>query len=265
MRGPAPKPAPQSLQRRTSRAASTTRHGCSVGSSTTTVARTSSCSVPGTTSYRAHMSCHARSMLPSIAWIAAVTSGFRRRLIGSTVGRQGADEPSGTGGRRADHEVRDGALMGYISPMRKTRSLLAVAALALAACSSSDDGSEGTTATTTTTTVVDRTYPGDAWATVDPGEAGFDAAGLGHLAAEAEAAGSSCLVVTRDGEVVDEHYWQGTTADTPRQAWSVTKSLTSTLVGIAQDQGDLAITDPAADHIPEWQGTDVAAVTVEDL
>jgi CubicO group peptidase (beta-lactamase class C family) len=140
--------------------------------------------------------------------------------------------------------------------------MLAVTALALAACSSSDDGSEGTT---TTTTVVDHTYPGDEWATVAPGDAGFDAAGLDRLAAQAEAAGSSCLVVTRDGEVVDERYWQGTTADTPRQAWSVTKSITSTLVGIAQDQGDLDVTDSAADHIPEWQGTDAAAVTIENL
>lgn len=141
--------------------------------------------------------------------------------------------------------------------------MFAVTALALAACSSSDDGSAGTA--TTTTTVLDNTYPGDEWVTVDPGDAGFDAAGLDRLAAQAEAAGSSCLVVTRDGEVVDERYWQGMTADTPREAWSVTKSITSTLVGIAQDQGALDITDSAAGHIPEWQGTDAAAVTIEDL
>ena len=152
--------------------------------------------------------------------------------------------------------------MIYISAMKATTtSVLAVMALALAACSSGDDDS----ASNTTTTVVERRYPGDEWTTVDPADAGFDPAGLDRLAARAEAAGSDCLVVTRDGEVVDERYWQGVTADAPREAFSVTKSITSTLVGIAQDEGDLDVTGAAADHIPAWQGTDAAAVTIENL
>ena len=108
-------------------------------------------------------------------------------------------------------------------------------------------------------------YPGDEWETVPPAEAGLDAAILDGLAAEAEAAGSTCMVVTRDGAVVDERYWQGATADTPREAWSVTKSVTSVLAGIAEDEGALSLTDPAADHIPEWQGTESEAVTVDNL
>jgi len=142
-------------------------------------------------------------------------------------------------------------------------SLVLACAVAVAACSSGGGVDGG--AATTTTTVVEDAYPGDEWAAVEPGEAGFDPAGLDRLAAQAEAAGSACLVVTREGEVVDERYWQGMTADTPREAFSVTKSVTSTLVGIAQDEGLLDVAEPAADHIPQWSGTAAEAVTVENL
>jgi CubicO group peptidase (beta-lactamase class C family) len=85
------------------------------------------------------------------------------------------------------------------------------------------------------------------------------------LAAAAEAGRSSCLVVTRHGAVVDERYWQGATAETPREAWSVTKSVTSTLVGIARDDGVLDLDDRASDTIAEWRGTPSEDVTIEDL
>ena len=50
-----------------------------------------------------------------------------------------------------------------------------------------------------------------------------------------------------------------------REVFSVTKSISSTLVGLAQADGDLKLTDPAADYIPEWKGTDSAGVTVQNL
>ena len=108
-------------------------------------------------------------------------------------------------------------------------------------------------------------YPGDEWDEVDAAEAGFDPAALDRLAAAAEAGGSSCLVVTRDGAVVDERYYGGGAADVAAEAFSVTKSITSTLVGIAQDEGDIDLAQPAADFVPEWAGTPSADVTVEDL
>ena len=140
---------------------------------------------------------------------------------------------------------------------------MAVFVLVATACSSGRG--DGASAASTTTPTVEHTYPGKEWVTVAPEAAGFDPAGLDRLAAQAEAAGSSCLVITRDGQLVAERYWSGTTADTPREAFSVTKSVTSILVGIAQDQGALSVDEPAADHIPPWQGTDASAVTIEDL
>lgn len=108
-------------------------------------------------------------------------------------------------------------------------------------------------------------YPGDSWQTVDPADAGFDAAALDAIAADAEAAGSTCLVVTRRGRLVAEWYWNGGGPTTPQQVFSVTKSVTSTLVGLAQDDGDLDVADPAATYIPQWADTPSDAVTVEDL
>ncbi|HEY8544394.1 MAG TPA: serine hydrolase, partial [Acidimicrobiales bacterium] len=124
------------------------------------------------------------------------------------------------------------------------------------------DGDEGSAGAPTT---VPATFPGESWGTVGPVEAGFDPDGLARLADAAEAAGSRCLVVVRDGKVVLEEYWQGSGPDVAQEAWSVTKSVTSTLVGIARDEGHLDLSDPAADHIPEWRGTPAEAVTIENL
>ena len=143
-----------------------------------------------------------------------------------------------------------------------------VMAVVAAACSSSSGGGAGPTDADEATAAPPDDgwrYPGDEWDHVDGAAAGFDAAALGRLAADAEAAGSTCLVVTRDGAVVDERYGAGAGGDRPHEAFSVTKSITSTLVGIAQDQGALSITEPAADHIPEWRGTESEAVTVQNL
>jgi CubicO group peptidase (beta-lactamase class C family) len=154
------------------------------------------------------------------------------------------------------------------------RTITALALLAVTACSNADgkaiDAATVTTPPVTASPPSAETSPssGDApggeWEHAAPAEAGFDSASLDGLAEQAEAAGSSCLMVVRDGVVVSEHAWPGP-ADQPREAFSITKSLTSLLVGIAQDRGDLALDDTAATYIPEWRGTASAGVTIEDL
>jgi CubicO group peptidase (beta-lactamase class C family) len=159
---------------------------------------------------------------------------------------------------------------------RRCRPAVAVAvalALAVAACSSGEDGgAEGAASGGSgsgdgagAAPDDDARYPGTEWDHVTAADAGLDPTALDQLAAAAEAGGSSCLVVTRDGAVVDERYFGAGAAGIPAEAFSVTKSITSTLVGIAQDAGDLDITDAAATYIPEWEGTPSAEVTVQDL
>lgn len=134
---------------------------------------------------------------------------------------------------------------------------LLVAALALASCS--DDGDP----------VVDGPPAGEGgtgpWEVVAPEEVGLDAAVLEDMAAQAEADGSSCLMVLRDGKVAGEWYWNGASSETPQEVFSATKSVTSLLVGIAQEDGALDIDDPAATWIPEWAGTPSEAVSVKHL
>jgi CubicO group peptidase (beta-lactamase class C family) len=108
-------------------------------------------------------------------------------------------------------------------------------------------------------------YPGDGWDTVTATEAGIDQEVLDDLAARAEASGSNCLLVSRDGRVVQEWYWGSTGPETAQEVWSASKSFTSTFIGMAVDDGDLAVSDRAAEHIPEWRGTPSETVTVENL
>jgi CubicO group peptidase (beta-lactamase class C family) len=152
-------------------------------------------------------------------------------------------------------------------------AVLGVAALLGSACSggssgssgssSSDDGGSGGQASGDAEQQA--IYPADEWSRVEPAVAGFDPVALFDIAAEAEQARSNCLLVVRHGQLVAEWYWNGTEVTTSQEVFSATKSYTSTLVGMAQADGDLDIADPASEHIPEWAGTDSAEVTVEDL
>lgn len=175
--------------------------------------------------------------------------------------------------------------------------VLFFAAASLAACSSSegteqeesDDAGEGagggaassgtgqgsTTATTgsssaasggmggSTTTIV---YPDPEWQTGDPTEHGIDPAALAAAAAGAEAHDSHCLIVVRHGVILAEHYWKGKDASSTDKSFSVAKSYTSALVGIAIANGDIESLDQsAADFIPEWQGTEHEGITIRHL
>ena len=109
------------------------------------------------------------------------------------------------------------------------------------------------------------TVPGKTWSRVAPTKAGLDAKRLSKIATTARVGKSNCLVVTRNGKIADEWQFNNTSRASTQNVFSVTKSVTSTLVGIAQDDGDLNIDDSASKWIPEWRGTPAEAVTVRDL
>lgn len=108
-------------------------------------------------------------------------------------------------------------------------------------------------------------FPGTEWRTVTAADAGMDQAVLDDVAAQAELGDSNCLVVTRDGRLVGEWYWNGTGPQSTQEVFSASKSFTSVLAGIASDDGDLQVSDSASEWIPEWTGTPSEAVTVEHL
>ncbi|OAA25764.1 penicillin-binding protein, beta-lactamase class C [Frankia sp. EI5c] len=143
----------------------------------------------------------------------------------------------------------------------------ACAAVLAASCSSGGEPSPTATGSpgTSSAAAAKITVPGDTWETVNPAAVGLDPAKLEAIAKTAEQGKSTCLLVSRNGQIAGEWYFRGSTPTTPAAVYSVTKSLTSTLVGIAQDDGDLRLDDSAATWIPQWKGTPAEAVTVRDL
>lgn len=108
-------------------------------------------------------------------------------------------------------------------------------------------------------------YPTLDWQPASPTEMGFDQAALDRLLEIADANDSHCLFITRKGRLIGEWYWDDWTRENKQVVHSITKSIASTLVGIAQDRGLLDIDDRAADYISEWEGTESADVTIRNL
>lgn len=103
------------------------------------------------------------------------------------------------------------------------------------------------------------------WTRTSPADAGFDPAKLAEVITETDEHRSACFVVVKDGELVVEEYWRGETVESNRPVFSITKSVASTLVGIAQDDGDLTIDEPVAEYVDEWAGGPSADVTIRHL
>lgn len=105
----------------------------------------------------------------------------------------------------------------------------------------------------------------DGWPVASPAALGLKGGRLDRLAKQAKRANSTCYAVVRRGKLAGEWNWQKQSRETPREVFSVTKSVTSALVGIALRRGDLRLDDPVADYVPAWRGTPSAGVTIRHL
>ncbi|MBS1608029.1 MAG: serine hydrolase [Bacteroidetes bacterium] len=70
-------------------------------------------------------------------------------------------------------------------------------------------------------------------------------------------------LVVYDGQIVAEKYASGFDKNTVMLGWSMSKSITSALVGILVKQGKLDINLPAP--VPEWKNSDKQKITVKNL
>ncbi|MBI4601838.1 MAG: serine hydrolase [Planctomycetes bacterium] len=88
-------------------------------------------------------------------------------------------------------------------------------------------------------------WPTSGWRTASPESRGIDSAALAEALLHARASGSHVhsLLVVRGGYLVLEAYFHPYDGDAPHDVASVSKSVTSTLVGIAIDRGHLAGVD----------------------
>lgn len=72
------------------------------------------------------------------------------------------------------------------------------------------------------------------------------------------------LLVIRDGEVRLERYAHGATASSRLTGWSITKSVVSTLVGLALHEGHIdSLSDPLDRYVPELAQSGYAGVPIE--
>ncbi len=71
------------------------------------------------------------------------------------------------------------------------------------------------------------------------------------------------MVVLQDVKMVHEHYWSGTNKETLQLTWSAGKSMTSSLLAIAVEEGYLKMTDPVEKYVPEAKGTVLGAYPIQ--
>lgn len=74
---------------------------------------------------------------------------------------------------------------------------------------------------------------------------------------------TSSLLVAYDGQLIAERYALGIDKDKPLLGWSMTKTITGTLIGTLVDQKRLALDQPAP--VESWQGTPHQAITLRHL
>lgn len=73
-------------------------------------------------------------------------------------------------------------------------------------------------------------------------------------------------LVLKDGQIVHEAYYQGTTADDRRISWSVAKSYLSSLFGILVDEGAItSLDDPVTKYVPALKGGAYGDATVKNV
>ncbi|MFT3711097.1 MAG: serine hydrolase [Archangium sp.] len=72
------------------------------------------------------------------------------------------------------------------------------------------------------------------------------------------------LVIIKNGTIIYERYGRGFGETNRHLSWSVAKSFSSALVGVAVKQSALNLDDSICVHLPEYEGTKQCAITVKD-
>jgi len=106
------------------------------------------------------------------------------------------------------------------------------------------------------------------WPVQAPADQGMDATILDGARAYAFQDGKNTqgVVVVRRGAIVAEWYEDGAGPDRYAASWSMAKSFTSALIGIAIDEGAIASVDvPLTDTYPQWIGTDHDEIRLEHV
>ncbi|MEM6398167.1 MAG: serine hydrolase [Bacteroidota bacterium] len=90
-------------------------------------------------------------------------------------------------------------------------------------------------------------------------DAGLLAEAVDYGMAPVKGGGARAVLVIKDGQLLAESYAEGYDKDTPLLGWSMTKSITGLLVGMAG-------LEPEQDHLfPEWENDRRSEITIDNL
>ncbi len=90
---------------------------------------------------------------------------------------------------------------------------------------------------------------GDTWETISMEELGWCPENLPALNTYLDDKNSRAFIVLKDGKIVIEEYYNGADATSVWYWASAGKTLTATMVGIAQQEGDLSLTDQTSTYL----------------
>jgi len=76
---------------------------------------------------------------------------------------------------------------------------------------------------------------------------------------------SAGFVVTQGGKLLHESYWKNYHEESVTNSFSVAKSIVSLLVGIAEQEGKLSLSDPVSKYLPAFEENDRSSITIKHL
>ncbi|UHA71831.1 serine hydrolase domain-containing protein [Paenibacillus sp. 481] len=78
--------------------------------------------------------------------------------------------------------------------------------------------------------------------------------------------GTTGLLVLENDKILIEKYYQGNTPKSLATSWSISKSITSALIGIAIDEGHIKnVNDPITDYLPELKQSGYNGVSIKHI
>lgn len=76
---------------------------------------------------------------------------------------------------------------------------------------------------------------------------------------------TDALLIIKDGNIIYERYARGWSEEKRHISWSVAKSISTTLIGVAVKQGLINIDESICTYLPRYAGKPVCAITVKDM
>jgi CubicO group peptidase (beta-lactamase class C family) len=110
--------------------------------------------------------------------------------------------------------------------------------------------------------------PGSDWEVGAPGDVGMDSYTLNwsRVYAFQEGRNTQGVVVVRNGAIAAEWYAPGRGPDSWGASWSMAKSFTSALIGIAIEDGLIpSVDEPMTTYYPDWAGSPREEITLRDV